>query len=664
MLSFLSTRTLRLGIQSRLLLVTFAIGSLFVLYIAFNTARQAGREREHVREQMRLVAELVGARLDDHIGDVTQLLNAIAGTLPIERNDTARNDATLRGLAAELPRNTTVSLWAADGSNIGSSEAPGTGPRPSAADRAFFVAARRGPGLATEAPVRLRKGGEWTAVFALPLVRDDRTIAVVSVSMRLETLPGLLDPDRRLPAGAVISLSSLDGRILARSLDATQWIGQPVPLDRVARLRPLADGRGDGEAIGLDGVPRIFGFARARGAPWLVFVGVPVETALAQARATSRETLAIGLGMLAAGLLISAWVARRIARPLHQLSEDARRLGEGDLEHRSDVARNDEVGVLAQTLNRMADALQERIAAARRSAERLGLALEGSELALFDWDLVNNRIHYSARASLLRGGPDEETELTPLARGDLVHPDDLGEVSERLNAAVRGEAPLFEAEFRIRRLDGTWLWVRSRGRVVEHDAKGRALRLVGTEADISRRKAAEEELRQRAEFDALTGLPNRALFNDRIAGAMARATRSGQTLALLYLDLDHFKQVNDTHGHEAGDALLRVTAGRLKACVRAIDTVARLGGDEFTVILEGLTGRGDAEAIAAKLVESMRAPVTIGGVVVIGSTSVGVALMRRGENDAAAFLRRADEALYEAKRRGRDRFAVRQADEG
>jgi hypothetical protein len=113
---------LRFGIQSRLLLVALSIGSLFILYIAFNTARQVSHDREHVREEMRLVAALAGSRLDDHLGDVTQLLNTLAGTLPVEREDAEHNDAVLRALVPELPPNVQeVALWAADGSNIGSS---------------------------------------------------------------------------------------------------------------------------------------------------------------------------------------------------------------------------------------------------------------------------------------------------------------------------------------------------------------------------------------------------------------------------------------------------------------------------------------------------------------------------------------------------------------
>ena len=229
-------------------------------------------------------------------------------------------------------------------------------------------------------------------------------------------------------------------------------------------------------------------------------------------------------------------------------------------------------------------------------------------------------------------------------------------VRTRVREAFTGRTPIYEVEFRVRHRHGRWLWLRSRGRVVERDAAGRALRLVGTDADITRQKAAEQQLRQRAEFDALTGLPNRGLFNDRLESAIERARRSGKTMALLFLDIDHFKGVNDSRGHGAGDTLLRIVAERLLATVRGVDTVARLAGDEFTVILEGLAEPADAEVVAMKMVEALRPPMRIGADLVSVSTSVGLAVLSDADVDAASLLARADEALYEAKRAGRDHY--------
>lgn len=653
----------RFGIQSRMLLVTLALGSLFVLYVAYTTMRQAERDRAHVREQTRLVATVAGSRLDDQVGDIAQVLKTLAGQLEADPLATLANDAVLRSLAAQMPPGVaSVALWGLDGDNIGSSEFLPMLGRPRAADRAFFTAALGSAGLAIEAPMREHKGGDWVAVFAVPVLREGATVAVLSASSRLNTLVQTINPSEDLPVGAVISIIDGEGRFLARSIDADRWIGKAAPLDRALLLRRLAEGRGSSEVTGIDGTARIFGFAKARSVAWLVYVGIPLETALAPARASTRQSLWLGLAMLCIGLVVAAWTAGRIARPLRELSADARLLGEGRFEHRSAVRTGSEVGLLAHTFNRMADTLQQRIAAGKRSEERLSLALEGSEQSLFDWDIAAGRIHYSAKASEMRGEAAVETDMAPDDMRAFVHPGDLTGVLAALKATVRGDTALYEADFRVRHRDGHWMWLRSRGRVVERDAKGKALRLVGTDTDITHRKAAEDLLRHRAEFDALTGLPNRALFNDRIAGAIARAERGGHALALLFVDIDHFKSVNDTRGHAVGDELLKIAAGRLSEAVRGSDTVARLSGDEFTVILEGLDGLEDAQAVAAKLVSALRMPMRIGDSELVVSASVGVAMLAEGELDAVSLLRRADEALYEAKRRGRDRYVTRQAE--
>ena len=290
-----------------------------------------------------------------------------------------------------------------------------------------------------------------------------------------------------------------------------------------------------------------------------------------------------------------------------------------------------------------------------RSEERLSLALEGSGLALFDWDIGGDRIYQSAQASAMRGDPPAEETASPAQFRAFVHPDDLDAMRTSMKAALTGAVPVYHAEFRIRRDTGEWLWVRARGRVVERDDRGRALRLAGTYADINARKVVEERLRHQAEFDTLTDLPNRALFRERLQQGLRRTTR-GSTMALLFLDIDHFKTVNDTLGHEAGDQLLKVFATRMRDCVRHSDIVARLAGDEFTVILEGLDGADDAKAVASKLVETLRAPVALAGKLVEITISIGIAMPRDGQTDDAELLGRADAALYEAKRRGRNAF--------
>jgi diguanylate cyclase (GGDEF)-like protein/PAS domain S-box-containing protein len=290
-----------------------------------------------------------------------------------------------------------------------------------------------------------------------------------------------------------------------------------------------------------------------------------------------------------------------------------------------------------------------------RSEQRLSLALEGSGHGLFDWDVRCDRIYHSAQATALCGNPAVAMTASTAEIRSHVHADDVAPMLARIKDALTGAAPDYDAEFRIRHRTGAWLWLRARGRVVERDNAGRAVRLAGTYADISESKLADARLRRLAEYDVLTDLPNRALFHDRLQQAMLRTARD-KPMALLFLDIDHFKTINDTLGHEAGDRLLKVFAQRMRAAVRKSDTVARLAGDEFTVILEGLRDLADAKAFAQKLVEVAREPVLLAATPIEVTTSIGIAMCITGDSDDAALLRRADMALYEAKRLGRNGY--------
>ena len=176
------------------------------------------------------------------------------------------------------------------------------------------------------------------------------------------------------------------------------------------------------------------------------------------------------------------------------------------------------------------------------------------------------------------------------------------------------------------------------------------------------RKESDQHLTYLSHYDRLTGLANRELFRDRLHQAMTRAERSGQVIALLFLDLDRFKAVNDTLGHLAGDELLIEVAGRLKKSVRRSDTIARLGGDEFTVILEGLEDPLDAEVVCAKILKSLSEPVLIRNQEIYVTTSIGVTFFPADDVDINGLLRNADAAMYRAKEEGRNRYNLFTAD--
>jgi diguanylate cyclase (GGDEF)-like protein len=180
--------------------------------------------------------------------------------------------------------------------------------------------------------------------------------------------------------------------------------------------------------------------------------------------------------------------------------------------------------------------------------------------------------------------------------------------------------------------------------------------------DVTERKEAEERIRYMALYDALTDLPNRVLFRDRLRQAIARAQRSGTLVAVMFLDLDRFKAINDTLGHAIGDQLLQVVAQRLRHCVRASDTVARLGGDEFTIILTGLTKTQDAAQVAQKILEALSEPIYLDGRELYTSTSIGITLYPSDASDVDNLIKYADVAMYRAKHQGRNSYTFYTSD--
>ena len=178
---------------------------------------------------------------------------------------------------------------------------------------------------------------------------------------------------------------------------------------------------------------------------------------------------------------------------------------------------------------------------------------------------------------------------------------------------------------------------------------------MATHEDITERRRAEQQIAHMARHDALTDLPNRVLFRERLAEALAGVQR-GERLAVLYLDLDHFKSVNDTLGHQIGDELLKAVAGRLRNCVRDVDTVARVGGDEFAIIQVGIEKPVDVAMLARRVGEAVRAPYDLAGHAVIVDTSIGIAIAPSDGTEPDELLKNADMALYGAKADGRGTY--------
>jgi diguanylate cyclase (GGDEF)-like protein/PAS domain S-box-containing protein len=293
----------------------------------------------------------------------------------------------------------------------------------------------------------------------------------------------------------------------------------------------------------------------------------------------------------------------------------------------------------------------------QQSETRWKLALESAGDGVWDWYLNSNQEYLSDRLLKMYGFSRDELETNPAALDERTHPDDLAGMEADRQAHLDGLTPTYSNEHRVQCKDGSWKWVHTRGMVIQWDASGKPLRMIGTHTDITDRKNAESLIRQQAHFDALTGLPNRRMLRDRLEQEIKHCRRDDRQLAILFLDLDNFKDVNDTLGHDHGDQLLMEASRRLSHCVREVDIVGRMGGDEFTIVVTELRDSRGLDVLLEKLLQSMAEVFQLGDHQVFVSASVGVTLYPDDGDELDTLYKNADQALYAAKGAGRNRFS-------
>jgi len=296
-------------------------------------------------------------------------------------------------------------------------------------------------------------------------------------------------------------------------------------------------------------------------------------------------------------------------------------------------------------------------AEAEESEARWKLALESTGDGVWDWYIQEKREYYSERYKQMYGYSSGKVWQPSDGYADIVHPDDLANLQRDQQAYFNRETPTYSNEHRVRCADGTWKWVLTRGMVINWDANGKPVRMIGTHTDISERKAAEATVWQQAHFDALTGLPNRRTLQNRLQAAIAKGPGNATPRALIFIDLDHFKEVNDTLGHDSGDQLLQEAAVRIQACFGTQDTVARMGGDEFTVLLTTVPPQQELEALLQRVLNTLCTAYQLDAEKVYVSASLGVALYPQDATEVTNLLKHADQALYEAKNTGRNRHS-------
>lgn len=313
---------------------------------------------------------------------------------------------------------------------------------------------------------------------------------------------------------------------------------------------------------------------------------------------------------------------------------------------------------------RMEDEVAERTAELRaevlqrRDAEsQLRLVLDGANLGFWDWQYQTGEHWVNDRWMEILGLTRRDLKGDIADWEDRIHPKEKAKVLKTVEEHIR-KGQGYVVEYRLRHRDGHWVWIQGSGAVVSHDPETHEpVRLCGTHQDISERRRQEERILHQAHFDSLTELPNRFLALDRLSQSINEAQRNQEMVAVLFLDLDDFKKINDTLGHDTGDKLLMEAASRLQSVVRSGDTVGRLGGDEFIILCGGLTAASAASPVAEALLLKITEPFRIDSRELVLTASIGIAIYPDDGENLSELLRNADSAMYHSKEQGRNTYS-------
>ena len=627
-----------------------------IFYCGLDQRQQA---IETAEREIRLLARNI---CEAHMGQfeaVRQMLATLAQVPAVQNLDPQASSEFFRLVVDRMPGIHNVTAAHVDG-EVFASGRPFAGT--SLADRKHFREALEHLDIAAGEYLLTRIGGEIPVFpYAFPVLDPSgNPRAVLTMTLKLDHLARLYDVVP-LPEGSFIAITDHRGLRLSYypEREDTNPVGRPIAPKAWALAKEQPE-QGLGRVLASDGRIRLVAYQAVRlapgGAPYMyMWAGVPEDQILKAADRILINNLLLMAGSIAAALVFSWWLGKKtIVEPVGMLVAVTEDFARGDFQARGNLpAADGELGMLAQAFGRMAESLEKSRESLRASEERYRTLFECSADGLLIADMTTRRFKYVNPMICKMLGYSQD-ELLDMGVEEIHPATALPEVIAEFEKVIDAELYYFH-NIPCRRKDGSIFFADINGTILDLD--GNLCRL-GMFRDVTARKLDEERLKHLATHDELTGLANRTLLQDRLENAIHYAQRSGRLVGVLMLDLDRFKEINDSFGHDFGDKLLCATAQRLVNTVREADTVARLGGDEFVILLAELPDPERVGLIADKILRHLAEPLWIDEREILLTASLGGSLYPRDGFDGETLIRYADMAMYQAKKSGRNRFAL------
>ncbi|MGK0467210.1 EAL domain-containing protein [Clostridium sp.] len=505
-------------------------------------------------------------------------------------------------------------------------------------------------------------------------------IGVMGLEVSLEKLSEMIS-DIKMGNTGYAFIFSKDGTILAHPNSNLNFKNIEYAIKDYDKM--LTESNSVFETI-IDGSEVLVNVYSSPTTGWKIAAVVPKSELISWANKTEFYIIIVTLGVLIVTIFLTSIMTKRITKPITQLTSLMKEAENGNYEVRAKgIYTNDEFGELGARFNVMLkrisstydelsavheeltateeeiraqyDELQHNEEALTISDERYQLALDGSNDAIWEFDIKSGTFFASDKLFEITGYKPTKNFNTKSFIKNFVHIEDRNTALKDLRKHINNITTIYKSEFRIKINDGSYIWVSNRGKALR-DLNGKAVKIAGSITDITDRKNAEEKIKFMAYYDDLTKLPNRTFFMNKLKQQLNTAELQNSGGAVFFLDLDNFKNINDTMGHDYGDKLLVFLAKQMEILINEKDTICRLGGDEF-ILLHPCYKEEEVDSYAKALLALFDKPFEIDNKQMYITASIGVAFYPKDGNDTSTILKNADSAMYKAKELGKNQFA-------